>query len=215
MKYSVIFTTIIILALSNQAVIAGSIANPSATGEILTATKMNEIRDAVNDNDNRVDSNTSNISINSDNISSNTVDISNIPAASGLTFVNNNDGANCHILTNTSVNTAKTTIEAPSDGFVFVTFSAYSYISHTNGTADRMKLGLSDTSAVSVSEGVRLLNVTSSAPTDLYYESINTQQVYPVVSGSINTYYVNSEMQFGGNGTSRLCHYNLTAIFVP
>lgn len=68
MKYSIIFTTIITLALSSQVVTAGTIADPSATGEILTATKMNEIRDAVNDNNDRININTINIGANTSDI---------------------------------------------------------------------------------------------------------------------------------------------------
>ena len=70
MKNSIIFTTIIAVALSSQLVFAGSIANPSATGDTLTATKMNEIRDAVNDNDGK-------ITINTSIINENTLDIGN------------------------------------------------------------------------------------------------------------------------------------------
>ena len=51
MKYSIIFTTVITLALTSQLVTAGSIADTYGTGDPLTAAKMNEIRDAVNDND--------------------------------------------------------------------------------------------------------------------------------------------------------------------
>lgn len=68
MKYSVIFTTIIALAVSSQLVFAGAIPDEYISGETLTATKMNEIRTAVNDND-------ANISTNSINIGANTLDI--------------------------------------------------------------------------------------------------------------------------------------------
>lgn len=83
MKYSIIFTTVIALALSGQLVTAGSIANPSATGDTLTATKMNEIRDAVNDNDGKINTNISNIGFNETNITQNASDIT--QNASGIT----------------------------------------------------------------------------------------------------------------------------------
>lgn len=219
-KLKLLIGSILLLLLSPN-IYAGNYTIPKTynTGETLSASDLNTentaLKAAIDDNDSKVSTNSSNITINAGNISSNTTSISNIPAASELNYVNNNDGAACHILTSSVVNTTSTTISAPSSGFVFVTFSAYGYISHTQGTTSRIKTALSKTSATGTNEGFRLLSVTSSAATDIYYSSINTQQVYPVTSGSTNTYYVNSQMQLGASGSGRLCHFNLTAIFIP
>jgi len=76
MKYTIIFTTIIALSVSSQLVTAGSIAEPSfATGDTLTATKMNEIRDAVNDNDGNIITNTNGITANDSDIANNVIGI--------------------------------------------------------------------------------------------------------------------------------------------
>ena len=77
MKYSIIFTTVITLALTSQVVTAGSIADTYATGDTLTATKMENIKTAVNDNDGNVSTNTSNISSNTNEIGINTLGIAN------------------------------------------------------------------------------------------------------------------------------------------
>ena len=71
MKYSIIFTTVITLVLSSQLVTAGTIAEPSVTGDPLTAAKMNEIRDAVNGNDGNISTNTTNIGANTTGIAGN------------------------------------------------------------------------------------------------------------------------------------------------
>ena len=56
MKYSIIFTTVIALALASQLVTAGTIAEDYGTppNKILTVDMMDEIKAAVNDNDSRV-----------------------------------------------------------------------------------------------------------------------------------------------------------------
>ena len=50
MKKCIIITTAVALALSSWLVAAGSITDTYTSGDILTATKMNNIKDAVNDN---------------------------------------------------------------------------------------------------------------------------------------------------------------------
>ena len=50
MKLKIIFTSIIALALSSQLVTAGSITDTYATGDTLTATKLDNVKAAVNDN---------------------------------------------------------------------------------------------------------------------------------------------------------------------
>jgi hypothetical protein len=52
MKYNVIFTTIIALAVSSQLIFAGEIADTYTAGDTLTAAKMDNIKAAVNDNNN-------------------------------------------------------------------------------------------------------------------------------------------------------------------
>jgi len=53
MKQKIIFTTVIVLTLSSQFITAGSITDSYTTGDTLTAKKMTEIKDAINDNDTR------------------------------------------------------------------------------------------------------------------------------------------------------------------
>ena len=54
MKYRIIFTTIITLALSSQFASAGSIGDTYTSGDTLTATTLNNIKSAVNDNDTNI-----------------------------------------------------------------------------------------------------------------------------------------------------------------
>ena len=75
MKYSIIFTTVITLALTSQVVTAGSIADTYATGDTLTATKMENIKTAVNDNDGNIITNTNGITANDSDIANNDIDI--------------------------------------------------------------------------------------------------------------------------------------------
>ena len=51
MKYSIISTTVIALALSSQLVFAGEITDTYTAGDTLTATTLDNIKTAVNDND--------------------------------------------------------------------------------------------------------------------------------------------------------------------
>jgi len=75
MKQKIIFTFIIALSLSSQLVTAGSITDTYATGDTLTATTLNNIKDAVNDNNTRIINNISSIGINTTNIDINSADI--------------------------------------------------------------------------------------------------------------------------------------------
>ena len=77
MKYSIIFTTVITLALTSQVVTAGSIADTYATGDTLTATNMENIKTAVNGNDGNIGTNTTAIGDNTTGITANDSDIAN------------------------------------------------------------------------------------------------------------------------------------------
>lgn len=67
-----IFTLVFLTSLSAQ---AGEVTSTFAAGDTLTATKMTEIKDAVNDNNAKVVNNISNIGVNSADISTNTTNI--------------------------------------------------------------------------------------------------------------------------------------------
>lgn len=54
MKYRIIYTTIITMALTGQLVSAGDLTDTYATGDTLTATKMDNIKTAVNSKQDRV-----------------------------------------------------------------------------------------------------------------------------------------------------------------
>lgn len=76
MKQKVIVATVIVLTLTSQLVSAESITDTYAKGDTLTATKMNNIKTAVNDNDGNINTNTANTGINTTNINTNTDNIS-------------------------------------------------------------------------------------------------------------------------------------------
>jgi len=95
MKNKLIIASGVALALSGQYAMAGSIADTYTTGDTLTATMMDNIKTAVNDNDSKiifnsadissitaaggpVDTNTTNIATNTGDIATNTGDISDL-----------------------------------------------------------------------------------------------------------------------------------------
>lgn len=84
MKQKVIITLIIAITLASQFVTADSITDTYATGDTLTAAKMNNIKTAVNDNDGNISTNTVNIGINTSDISNHEVRISNLEAYSKI-----------------------------------------------------------------------------------------------------------------------------------
>ena len=92
MKYRLI--TIIALALTGQLVNAADITDTYTAGDTLTATKMDNIKTAVNDNDSNVSTNTSNITINSNNINDSADRITALEDAGtgGITSVNAGSG---------------------------------------------------------------------------------------------------------------------------
>ena len=78
MKYSIISTTVIALALSSQLVFAGEITDTYTAGDTLTATTLDNIKTAVNDNDGKISTNTINTGINTSDIASHETRISNL-----------------------------------------------------------------------------------------------------------------------------------------
>ena len=122
MKYSVIFTTFITLALSSQPVSAGSIGDTYETGGILTKANMDNIKAAVNDNDVRINTNATNTGINTTDIATIQTTTTNNKFNSRITYrapVLVHTAGNTHVqvlLRNTSATTCNAFVDETSNG---------------------------------------------------------------------------------------------------
>jgi hypothetical protein len=219
MKYSIILTTVIAtLVVSSQLVFAGTIADEYISGETLTATKMNEIRDAVNDNDNNTLINSSNITINDGLITDITTQTQNLDtgciSGSSIRAVASDGTISCEVDNNTgtagieygsstsqqiatSVNTTcntfsditSITVSAPSTGYISVSASG-EFCAYTGGTYAMLVLD-------NASGGTTYDSMNYSYTRDALnracgigqFDRYHFQNVYPVAAGTY-TYYL-------------------------
>ena len=139
MKYSVIFTTVIALALASQLVTAGTIAEDYGTppNKILTVDMMNEIKTAVNDNNDRI-TNLENVNVLSisavDAVSRNLFDCELIRTATmPVSVTNENTSATLMPKSGTATNCeAYQTVPVP-HGVTVTNMECYVLDNHTNG----------------------------------------------------------------------------------
>ena len=239
MKQKIIFTTIIALALYSQLVSAGSIADTYTTGNTLTATMLDNIKTAVNNNDSNSDANTNNIGINTNDISVNADDITinsgDITALDNTKPVVAYDRTICSnfpstcpadYLTTTASTVTSVTINAPTTGKVIVSFSGQYGINHTVGTLDLMCIELKTSSTavpiprcdgvltilVSIDASHRLIDTETNDLTGFYNGGIHSQQIFNVNAGT-HTFYVRGQSTSSGT-TIYIRQSNVIAHFV-
>lgn len=208
---------------------AGEITDTYSNGDTFTATMLDNIKSAVNDNNTNTAGNTSsisthnsNISTNASNISTNNASISNHETRiSGLEAivpgVNVAYGRNSVPLSNVATTVIQVTVNTPdSDGYVLVQYTGLSGISHTNGTRDMVRAQLMDTeSAIDASAGfisTQLISALPGSVSETYYTPINCQRLFPVTRNTTYTFYVRGDLYSGASAS--LSHNYLTALFV-
>ena len=198
MKHSIIFTTVIALALTAQIVSAGSIANPYTTGETLTATKMNDIRTAVNDNDSRIASKVN----------------------SGIDF--NSFTAN-KTVTSTASTLLSQSITAPASsggGFVVASFTWTADVSRTDTTCSSYIITVITESATDgAGSGVPSFTYNwypNGAAASIYIFTVASSQVFTINAGQTKTLYVRARTDSGACTSSRKSWSgNLRLTFAP
>lgn len=173
MKYSIIFTTVIALALSSQVVFAGEITDPAyGVGDPLTAEIMNNIRTAVNDNNatkqNRVTGSClagSSISvINADGTVGCEVDDDTV-AISGVRGVN----LSSSITITTTTHTEIATVTITDSGAFDVALNAHATIEIKGASISRLQLEIRNTSCTGAIRGQAMWRPGGSASDSTLY----------------------------------------------
>lgn len=240
MKYRIIFTTVIVMALSSQLVFAGEITDPAyTTGDPLTATIMNNIRTAVNDNDATKQDRVAGTCvagqsirvINADGTVTCEVDTdtnTTYTAGSGIsisdTTISARVGADITDKTNTQISgvniaqgsiavveVVSVTVSAPSSGFVLVTHSGYVV---TFNEPNTISVGIGDTNtAIDISVAMGSLDAVS---TRRYQIPYSVQTLYPVSAAGTFTYFGLAQKNTTFNaGAINVAAISLSAIFIP
>lgn len=228
MKYRLI--TIIALALTGQLVNAADITDTYSAGDTLTATKMDNIKTAVNSKQDRVIQtcpvDQSIRVINADGTVSCEVDTdtnTTYTAGSGIsisgTTISARVGAD---LTNpaftgiaqgstTVTQVASVAVSAPSAGFILVTHAGTAL---TFGEPNTIALGIGDTStAMDTTISVGSLDTVT---TNRRYYGYTNQQLYTVPAAGVYTYYGLAQKNTTFNaGSINVDPSAMSAIFIP
>lgn len=207
MKNSIIFTSAIALALSNQLVSAGSIVGPDfVQGETLTADIMNNIKTAVNDN---------------------ATDIESLQTIKSVAESAQVDGFSSVVLTTTNLTTVHSvTITVPSNGIVLVSFSASARLIHPSKDINNIEqlsrleytiLADETDTIIPQSRQIISLPVTSGAGAfDLSMSSIRT---FTVSSQGQHTFYVRAVVpnhpSVGVGIFHTVLNPTMQAVFIP
>ena len=219
---------------------AGQVTSTFTAGDTLTATKMTEIKDAVNDNDSRVGA----IETQTQNLATGCV------AGQSIRAINQNGSVTCEVDTDTdttytagagisisgttisarvggdiSVNppsvsvaqgstavtqVASITIVVPSSGYVLVTHSGYVV---TFNEPNTIVLGIGDTNN-SIDTEVRVGSL-DDASSRRYEYAYSTQNLYTAAAGT-HTYYGLAQKNTVFNaGNINVVPQSISAIFIP
>jgi len=212
MKFRIMLLTLIMM-FSTQTIFAGSISDVYNAGDTLTAAKMDNIKNAVNDNDSNVNANIANITANANAIT--------ILRNSGLSVVQ----GNIWVTIPTTVGELMSiTFTAPSSGAVIIEASGTVAYSDSSGASGGFYcLDLSDTTA---DAGGCTPNTGSRSAIRSYIPAgmpnmdsglgfgYSIREVVNVISGASYTWYLNGRVS-GTDVTAFLFHPVLTALFVP
>lgn len=198
---------------------AGEVTDTFTAGDTLTATKMNSIKTAVNDNDSR-------ITINDGQITTNQSDIMDNKSVVAIDRTSYGSGDTAY-LTQTVSTATSVSLNAPSAGKVIVSYSGEYSITHTSGTGDMFCIQMTPIPTVNPSPGCdggiqlivnkdtshRYVAIPSTDPSRSFPGRIHTQQVFTVSGAGNHTYYLRGQSNSTGSNIY-LGQGNMIAYFV-
>jgi len=189
-----LFITLFILV-SACAAIAGSLTVPNTftSGTKALASEVNDnfnaVKTEVDDNDLRMP---------------------------GVAFVDENTC--CTDVTTMEMEHQSITIDAPTTGYVVVSYNGICRLHHVNAAStiqQRLVIGISTTSANTVTANRKSFALPGNAGTGVHEITCATQQVFPVTTGSA-TFYLNTVATLPTTGEAASIGWgNLHAVFVP
>ncbi len=212
MKQRIIITTL--LALVSQITAAGPITDTYTTGDTLTATKMDNIKAAINDNDIRINTNATDIGILQSNKSaaeSNQVDV-----------------FSSKVLTTNNLTTVSSiTITAPSNGIILVLFSAFGRLIHPsiNGNNDNVLTQLqyailTDDTGTIIPQFRQIITLPVTSSTGAYDLSMSSNRTFTVSSQGQYTFHVRAKVTdhpstVGQGFFHTVMNPTMQAVFIP
>ena len=132
----------------------------------------------------------------------------------GIEFTSSNSWGGA--LTGSAQNIASLIVTAPTDGFVWVSFSAHCWITHTTGTNSALDIQISNSSTPAIdflTTSYRRKQIDPAAASGGYSDSCVTDRVFPVSAGD-NNFYLHA-YRFTGAGPDYIGNYSMQAIFFP
>jgi len=205
MKISLIFASTVLVVFISLAGNAGTVTDDyDVANTTLTATMMNNIKAAVNDNDSNISTNASDIVTNTNNINS---IVANAVATAELTSFT--------LVTNYT-DVLSLTINAPAAGYVHVTATGMIQLSgKTNASSSEFAsvyVGVTNAANTTpLSSNFTRFYRNGTDGTGSYNIPYSAQGVFPVTEGSNTLYIVGREN--GGSGSAGIWYNRLTATF--
>jgi hypothetical protein len=116
----------------------------------------------------------------------------------------------------TAYTDAEVTLEVPGDGYVVVEANAWIHISHTQGTNDKVYLGISDSPTSFYDFYSRTTHeVPSTWPTDTQIDqTFYVHNTFPVAEGT-HTFYLVGEMLNGQDAGDEFWYCHMRAVYYP
>lgn len=134
----------------------------------------------------------------------------------GVAFVDENTC--CSDVTTTEMEHQSITIDAPTSGYVIVSYTGICRLHHINAATTIVQsivIGISTTSANTVTANRKSFTLPGNAGTGVHSATCATQQVFPVTTGSA-TFYLNAVATLPTAGEEASIGWgNLHAVFVP
>lgn len=238
---AMITVTAALTMLLSQLATAGSITDTYSTGDTLTATMLDNIKTAVNDNDSSKQDRVSGVcaegssirTINDDGtVECQTDSDTTYSAGNGLTLIGTTFSASdaspgvafidentcCTDVPASPTEMQSVTIDAPGAGFVIVSYSGICRLWHVNAasnTLQTIKIAISTTSGSVVASSLKTFSLPGNSGGGMHEAPCSTQQVFAVSAGT-QTYYLNAEATLPRvDETASIGWGNMNALYVP